>query len=94
MLLTQEDIEEVLKAKAKRRVPRLEAALVKVKKNLETKDAFVAEAVARAERKVASWETLKVQYEEHLAIIASDSYPGYNGKPFGATPGILKGVTF
>ena len=94
MLLSQDDVEEILKMKARRRVPRIQAALAKTLKNLSTKEAFVAEAIARAEKKVAAWESLKVQYEDHLVIIEGGSYPGYNGKPFGATPGILKGVTF
>ena len=94
MILDQSDIEEIQTAKAKRRLPRLREALDKTKINLATKDQFIADATARAKAKVADWEFLAAQYAEHIAIIEGGSYPGYNGKPFGATPGILKGIQF
>ena len=52
------------------------------------------EAEARAKKKVANWETLQASYVADLKTIAGGSYPGYNGKPFGATPTLTEGVIF
>ena len=90
--MQQNQIEGLLKQKAKARVPALTKALAKVTQQLSTKDAFIADAKAKAERKVAAWESLQAQYQADLAIIAAGSYPGYNGKPFGATPTVSEGL--
>ena len=90
--MQQSQIENLLKQKAANRAPSLRKALEKVEKKLSTKDAFIADAKARAERKVANWESLQAQYKEDLAFIAAGSYRGANGKPFGATPTISEGI--
>jgi hypothetical protein len=70
----------------------MEYALAKLEKKLTRKDVFIKNAKMRAERKVANMEKLVTQYRAALKTISEGSYPGYNGKPFGATPGITKGI--
>ena len=90
--MEQAQIEGLLRQKAAARKPTLEKALAKVTLKLSTKAAFIAEAKAKAERKVAAWESLAAQYQADLKTIADGSYPGHNGKPFGATPTISEGL--
>ena len=92
MHLTQEDTEELLRLKAQKRLPTLRKALAKTQERIAGKKEFIAAAKARAEYKAAAWEILAASYASDIAIIEGGSYHGYNGKPFGATPTIVKGV--
>jgi hypothetical protein len=71
--------EDFLRNKARSRVPRLEAALKKREEDL---------ARDPGNERAADWANLIDQYKGDLKLIAEGSYPGYNGLPFGAGPGI------
>ncbi len=75
----QSQIEDFLRSKAQNRVPRLEAALKAREADLEREPDH---------ERAADWRNLCEQYRKDLKTIAEGSYPGYNGKPFGAGPGI------
>lgn len=90
--MEQSQIEGLLRQKARKRVPVLEAALAKTEKKLLNKEQYIARAQERAEKKIARMERMVVNYREDLATIAAGSYRGYNGKPFGATPTISEGI--
>ena len=75
----QSQIEDFLRSKAQNRVPRLEAALKAREADLEREPDH---------ERAADWRNLCEQYRKDLKTIAEGSYPGYNGLPFGAGPGI------
>ena len=75
----QSQIEDFLRSKAQNRVPRLEAALKAREADLENDP---------TNERAADWKLLCDQYRKDLETIAGGSYPGHNGKPFGAGPGI------
>ena len=72
-------METFLRNKALGRVPRLEMALADREADL---------AREPNHERAADWENLCEQYRKDLKTIAEGSYPGYNGKPFGAGPGL------
>ena len=75
----QAGTENFLRQKALNRVPRLQAALREREADLEREP---------DNERAADWKDLCEQYRKDLKTIAEGSYPGYNGKPFGAGPGI------
>jgi hypothetical protein len=74
----QEGVERFLREKAVARVPRLKLALAQREADLERDP---------TNEKANDWRILCEDYRRDLEIIAGGSYPGYNGKPFGAWPG-------
>lgn len=88
MQISQSEIEDLLREKARRRAPSLKRALAKIEHRL----ANWKELWPHWGYKVPRWEKMAKMYREDLALIADNSYRGYNGKPFGATPGITKGL--
>jgi len=84
---TQADVEDVLRQKALRRLPVLRAALAKKERQLANLERY-------PHKREEALKKLAKQYRDHIAVIEGGSYPGYNGKPFGATPGITKGAIF
>jgi len=91
MSSSQERVENLLRERANARRPRIEYALNKIQRKLENKEDFIANAEARARRKVDAMERMVVQYKENLKLLDEGSYPGYNGLPFGAIPGLDMG---
>ena len=89
-MATQGQIEDLLRNKAKGRVTRLEYALAKLERKVSNPPGAAASESRRiyyTETKPA-WENLIQQYRDELAEIKAGNYHGFNGKPFGATPGI------
>lgn len=75
----QQGVEDFLRNKARNRVPRLEQALADRLEDLENDP---------GNERAEDWKILIASYRKDLKTIAAGSYPGYNGKPFGAGPGI------
>ena len=85
---TQTKIEELLAARQMARKPRLEYSLAKLRKKLENKERYIANAEMRARRKVDAMERMVISYQADLKCCEEGTYHGANGLPFGAIPGL------
>ena len=88
---SQEKTENLLREREASRKPRIEKALARVQRKLENKENYIANAEARAIKKMAAYERTVASMKADLKLIAEGSYHGYNGLPFGFVSG-LEGV--
>jgi len=84
--INQSQIEDLLRRRARGRVADVTYCLGKL-------EAKIAAAPDADDPRVPRWRERCAQYREHLAAVARGSYPGYNGRPFGAVPGLVTGPT-